>query len=106
MKQFCVQTNQTWKVEKQLLWQYLRKKDSRDYAFWKYLTTLATSTTDKKKKNHLFGKSFTVVPRKAASLEHFHKLSSVMQQRLHKSEMISSGAAVKCYSNNTSLTFE
>ena len=60
----------------------------------------------KKKKRHLFGKSFTVVPRKAASLEHFHKLSSVMQQRLHKSEMISSGAAVKCYSNNTSLTFE
>ena len=60
----------------------------------------------KKKKNHLFGKSFTVVPIKAASLEHFHKLASVMQQRLHKSEMISSGAAVKCYSNNTSLTFE
>lgn len=59
-----------------------------------------------KEKSHLFGNSFTVVPRKAASLEHFHKLSSVMQQRLHKSEMISSGTAVKCYSNNTSLTFE
>lgn len=58
------------------------------------------------KMNHLFGKSFMVVPSKAASLEHFHKLSSVMQQQLHKSEMISSGAAVKCYSNNTSLTFE
>lgn len=58
------------------------------------------------KKNHLFGKSSTAVPRKAASLERSHKLSSATPQQLHKSEMISSGTAVKCYSNNTSLTFE
>lgn len=57
-------------------------------------------------KRILFLKSFTVVPRKAAPMERFHKLSSVMPQQLHKSEMISSGTAVKCYSNNTSLTFE
>lgn len=83
----------------------LRKKGlPRCYRFWKYLTMLATSTPDKK--NLLSRKSFTVVPRNAASMEHFHKLSSVMQQQLHKSEMISSGTAVKCYSNNTSLTFE
>lgn len=77
----------------------------RSYRFWKYLTTLGTTTTDEKTPT-LSRKSFTVVPRKAASMEHFHKLSSVMQQQLHKSEMISSGTAVKCYSNNTSLTFE
>lgn len=103
--QFCVQANQIGKVEKLPLWQYLRRKDSRDCVFWKYLTTLATSTTDTKK-NHLFGKSSTAVPGKAASSECSHKLSSAVQQQLHKSEMISSGAAVKCYSNNTSLTFE
>lgn len=51
--QFCVQANQIGKVEKLPLWQYLRKKDSRDCVFWKYLTTLATSTTDTKRTTSL-----------------------------------------------------
>lgn len=49
MIQFCDQANQTGL----LLWQYLRKKDSRDYVFWKYLTALVTSTTDKKRTTYL-----------------------------------------------------
>lgn len=101
----CVQANQIGKVEKLPLWQCLRRKGPQRLCVWKYLTTLATSTTDTKK-NHLFGKSSTAVPGKAASLEHSHKLSPATKQQLHKSEMISSGPAVKCYSNNTSLTFE
>lgn len=82
----------------------LRKKDSKMFQVLEIFDSV--SNISSWQKNLLSRKSFTVVPRNAASMEHFHKLSSVMQQQLHKSEMISSGTAVKCYSNNTSLTFE
>lgn len=84
---------------------FKKKKDFK-HCFLEIFDNISNVNYWQKEKSHLFGNSFTVVPRKAASLEHFHKLSSVMQQQLHKSEMISSGTAVKCYSNNTSFTFE